>query len=507
MVQPVQTNKEVYIAYGFGALVDLDEIKQSEDSTTLMRMYAKVPVQMKIDNMVIETIKGNPRDVRVVIRLTRVLTATIYGDKVEYTRTMNDALSQHIYINKILKEGGDNKQVQALATMIGIDAPAIQAMMDEMQSPLYIGVDEGDTINGKIGEVLAPDIYRVDTEYGSSIIVMPYGVECLNSKKKLDMFRMTDMEESALLTETFGSIISELNSEFERIFGLGADSGKRTDKDADVTITVIKKGPIFILDKDMVRQSDVLIHYSIITHNVIGDVGNTLLSAGQGFESPMYDDRLVPPDYNKFRSNAISVGKEIANLQIYGRSATPEICSRALVRIREGKTPWEMRAALRKKTAVPSKSTSRSRTQGYDATVVSVSNTGNITVRKSSDNTEVTLVFQCLVLPTYGTGDYYYTEMMTFLNGKLHSGAPVWVEEVPLFPDDVVPPGVTRAIIYIRHNRTGTNSSMNAYMLQEGYASFINHRGSEQYAEDWFLFAKKASRSRKGIWKFKKSSL
>ncbi len=497
LVQPVQTNREVYAAYGFGRDVDRPEVRESRDRSTLMRMYSSVPVQMKIDNAAIETIPGSPRDIRVVLRLTRVLTASIYGDKVEYIRSMDGVLNQHMYINEILKEGGDNKQIESLASMFGIDAPALQDMLKQMRTPLSPGEEIGTVLNGRVEEVLAPDIYRVMTENGDSILVMPYGVECLNSQKKLEMFDMESRADDALLSDVFGTNVEQVMNKLNLAFGLSSDS--KSDKPLNnISMEVIAKGPIFMLDKDTKKETSVLIHFCIISHDGLSDVGNTLLATGQGFETlpPVYDAALVPGGYNAARSKAVDQGNTLAKQQISGLSPTPEVCARAIVQIKSQRKPWDMRYALRQKNTEPNKDITISTGSTYTAAVVSISNTGTITARKAGDGSTVSISLQCVDIPSWGA--YYNNETIDFMKSAFPAGRPIWIEEVPANPNNAVPPGVTMAIV-----RDGWNKGfcMNIELLKQGFAAYINSRGSEAYAEEWFKYSQEASRNRIGLWK------
>ena len=536
LTQPVQTNKDVYVAYGFTTVNDLS-IKNSVDKYSLMRMYASTPVQMKIDNMAIETISGSPRDIRVIMRLTRVLTATIYGDKVSYVRSMEGAINQHKYIKEILKEGGDNFQVTAMATMLGINAPDLSDMIEQMKNPLAIGEEIGDLVQAEIQEVLAPDLYRAMTDDGRDILVMPYGMECLNGLEKLRLFGMEEEAETALIHSEFGTNLADVKSSMEKAFGVskGTAGSQSTltegssppssvsgggggggwpnppsqkdkvggigasEKDQDksikqgsVTLTIVNKGPISLLDNDLTPKDDVLIHFCIITHKELADVGNTLLASGQGFHNPIiYKADKTPPGYTAKRLEAIKRGEEKAKKQTSGEALSASFCAQALAMKLGLGRPWEMRVSIRKKigkgeadlVVLPPK---------YDAEVISIETNGNIIVRKT-DNSSVTLRLQCAETPMFGNA--YWRETQDFLNGNI-TGKTVKVQEVPNASGGAPQSSTKRAII-----EYGRKDPLNVTLLKGGYAWFVLSIGSDTYAQEWYQYRIEAEKAKVGLWK------
>lgn len=357
IAQPVQTNKEVYVAYGFGNVNESD-IKKSIAKKTLMKMYSTAPVHMRIDGVHIETIPGSPRDVRILLKVTRVLTANIYGDKVKYVKTMEDAVSQFTYINSILEEDGDNRQGDAIAAMVGIDPDAIRHMMDEMETPLSPGEDLGSSMRGVIAQVIAPDIYAITLSSGRNIIAMPYGVECLNGLEKLRLFELDKYAEDAGVYGELGRSIEEMNSFLEVQFGfmdyINGLVGEEPSSNVDVT--VVEKGPIHRLDSVYnSNDTDTSIHYCLINHEILGDLGNTLISLGHGFPTSMYDSRLVPSEYDEARTEAMTrVAEEIERATSVKESSSSiktwdsyEVSPAALVLGETLSSPSAMRAYLR----------------------------------------------------------------------------------------------------------------------------------------------------------------
>jgi len=368
MTQPVQLNKRVYLAYGFTD-VNKEEILQSTNERRLMEMYSSVPVQMRIDSMSIETMPGTPRDIRIILTLTRALTSNIYGDRVQYVTSMEDAIGQHSYIKKVLSEGGDNLQGDAIAAMMGTDVEGMRGMIDAMRNPEVITQEVGAVLTGSIKELLGPDLYRVELSNGSYVTVMPYGVEALNSLDKLKAFGLESLQASAGLGGEIGASIRMCNTWLRTTMGMELTGIMRSTMgtmiNSNVQMTVIERGPITRLDGD--RATDVgtgnLIYYCLINHLTLSDIGNTLIAMGHGFHSPRYVESKVPAEYRTARTNARNairrtIRERVAalrddsgpDLEAEGVStnSNPERTAAMLYQLNKAKYPWEQRRELRR---------------------------------------------------------------------------------------------------------------------------------------------------------------
>lgn len=337
ITQPVIHNKQVYAAYGFSTIND-DDVINGTNNSKLMDMYASTPVQMRIDTISIETITGSPRDIRIILKLTRVLTANIYGDRVTYVRTMEDAIKQHAYISKITSETGDNAQEDAIAAMCGIDVSGMRAMIDEMRSPLRDTNEIGVTFRGVITDIIAPDMYAIRRADGTSLIGMPYGVECLNGFEKLQAFGLESHAFSAGLSRSVGSAITKAKHYLTTALRTSHSSTNNS-----VNLMVIEKGPITMLDGlvHVNNQTGYEIYYCIITHPTLFDIGNTLLSHGHAFESPCYAPEKVPPEYDRARRKAKNMARKQSTEKTRDNSAL-------LVQQDSTLLPWTMRKTLRR---------------------------------------------------------------------------------------------------------------------------------------------------------------
>lgn len=144
ILQPLDLNKEVYIAYGYKNLVDrvsFENIgntnslsKDIEEKNIIRRLYSSVPVQTHIDSIHVGTIKGSPRDLRVIIRITRVATANIYGECVKYVESLDDTIKQTKHINKILDANAGSDQMRILGNLMGTNTENLLNMIESVNS-------------------------------------------------------------------------------------------------------------------------------------------------------------------------------------------------------------------------------------------------------------------------------------------------------------------------------------------------------------------------------------
>jgi len=499
MTQPVQTNKEVYVAYGFMNVNDKD-IKDSSNRRALMNMYATVPVNMKIDNAVIETIPGNPRDVRVILRLTRTLTATVYGDKTQYIRTMEGAVNQNKYIEKLLSESGDNEQIAAMATMMGVNTPAIQDAIDAMSTPISLGEDIGITIGAEVNEVLAPDLYRVTTDDGNSALIMPYGIECFNSREKIRLFMDVSHYDDYPVKGAEKNSVEALGYFIGSMFGLTIPNERLRITGPDfsgannrITMHTIQKGPIGLLDNPNASNEDVSIHYCIITHDQMGDIGNTLLSLGEAFDSPLYDSEIVPEGYTTARIAAIKAGEETVSKQEAGDTYSTYSCAKVLTRNAKAEIPWTQRRNMRNKISTGVDPSVGFISSPYTATVESITNGDTIVVKKS-DNSSVTLGLFGIDAPE--TGQPGGNEATACLSSLLPIGKTVTIQHVPSGPAGGEVDIFSRYSSIVKSGRLNINTEM----LKRGMAwAYPNKRFDVLNEEYENLMV--AARDRKiGIW-------
>lgn len=144
-VQPIDMNRDVYLAYGIPgddlivATDLLDDDGKTYAGTRIpgrrrqFEIYASVPVQMRIDGVNITSVEEAPRELRVVVTMTRVLTANSYGHRPQYLRSYSDVVLQEEYIHTISQRGGDTTQTVAIGEMFGIQTRQLNRMITSMR--------------------------------------------------------------------------------------------------------------------------------------------------------------------------------------------------------------------------------------------------------------------------------------------------------------------------------------------------------------------------------------
>jgi len=346
ITQPIQTNKQIYAAYGFRE-VNNQDVRESTNRSKIMEMYCSVPVQMRMDMLAIETIRGAPRNVRILVRVTRVLTANIYGDRVQYVKDMDGAVAQQNYIRDVVTEGGDDFQIDAMASMLGVDVDGLREMIAAMRGPSVTAMEPGAVMPGEIVDIVAPDIYLVRLANSAVITVMPYGVECFNDLEKLRRFGLESLAEQAGLNSQVGAANDRTKAALGTFLLPNSSTPGATATDSSVTVTVIETGPITLLDGiGGAANSTNEIHYCLINHQVLGDLGNTLISRGDGFHSSRFANAKVNPDYVRARNEARALGDTQVQVQI-APNFLGEMCPAAMVRTNRARLPWALRAELR----------------------------------------------------------------------------------------------------------------------------------------------------------------
>ncbi len=208
LTQPIDNNRDIYLAYGY----DPDELVVATDSLDaqgrtyiggqipsfrrLMEIYSSVPIQMRVDVVRLESIDQASRDVRILLQLTRVLTANSYGDRVLYLETMDDALMQEQYVRKIETLGGDNEQIYAAGEMLGLNARVMQRMIDVMQKSNRLseifnsqrGSGVGTLSEVSVEEVITGDMFAGRDAQGESALYRILGVESHCSPRALSTY-------------------------------------------------------------------------------------------------------------------------------------------------------------------------------------------------------------------------------------------------------------------------------------------------------------------------------
>lgn len=201
ITQPIEHNRNIYVNYGYDMAEDVDVHALTEPSpqdtqkeqarkrnmySYIKEMYCTVPVQMKIDNIRMESIHGVPRDVRILLRLTRVLTSSSYGDRVEYLTNMESVVMQSKFLSEIGNEEGTLPQMQAITDILGIDTSAISEVITGLQDVHDTTVKEHLT-DYTVARVLSGDHFQVVKEGSSKTIdINICGIEAPLYNKHID---------------------------------------------------------------------------------------------------------------------------------------------------------------------------------------------------------------------------------------------------------------------------------------------------------------------------------
>jgi hypothetical protein len=167
LVQPVEKFNNVYMAYGYN-------LPPSAPAADKIAAYCSVPVMMKIDSVNITTIPGHPDDFKLTVMMKKVLTANFYGDKTMYVKSIQDAVSQEIFIRDIQNKGGDNEQIDALGSLFNIDVDGIRNAIDNMNPKK--SKDTAKIVEAVLVKVLDYDLFEVTID-GKTKIVKLFGVE------------------------------------------------------------------------------------------------------------------------------------------------------------------------------------------------------------------------------------------------------------------------------------------------------------------------------------------
>lgn len=180
LVQPVDLNKRVYEAYGHNVDELTDDAREGRIASEqkLMQVYSSVPIQMRVGPVRLASIDEHPRDLRLMVTLTRVLTANSYGDRVLYAVTTEGARQQNAYLHDVLRQGGDNRQIDAMASILAIPADNIKRIRDEIAAA---GTQRDvEPVSAVLDSILDIDLYKFMV--GSRpMIVKLHGVETLIS--------------------------------------------------------------------------------------------------------------------------------------------------------------------------------------------------------------------------------------------------------------------------------------------------------------------------------------
>ena len=126
--------------------------KPDEYQRVAMARYAAFPVMMDIGMLQIMTI-GKPSELRVMIPLRPVITATSRKERQRYLVTMDDAIQQHTVLKQMEDSRGSGSKLDAIASLVGVRATNLKKMLDRVSARrngtlITSAVKPGDVIGG-----------------------------------------------------------------------------------------------------------------------------------------------------------------------------------------------------------------------------------------------------------------------------------------------------------------------------------------------------------------------
>ena len=299
IVAPVQLNKDLYAAHGYHDIVNDTSIINSSSASArskLFKMYCSVPIQMRIDQAMLSSIKGAPGSFRLLITLTRALSSNIYGDKVYYIENMDGSIEQEKYMKKYAEYGGDNERIKTVARMIGVPVSKYERIIESLKSALNGNYSNTESVSYKITDVLSMSMYLAEDFKGNKVYLSPYGVEGLITLGTSEMFGIPF--ESCYPKSV--DVIKQTADDVRKLSDIFRNEGT-------VTVRKIETAGISYLDGIRNRNERPQIIYGIIITPSYGDVANYLIKEGYALQSPSYDEGKVPDDYKKARIEVAGV--------------------------------------------------------------------------------------------------------------------------------------------------------------------------------------------------------
>jgi len=132
IMQPIHHNKKIYEAYGIktGKLCGSKLTVSVEQERELLKAYASVPMWAHIDNLNISY--AGPRDIRLLVTLSRTLTTNSYGDRVLFCQTMKDSYDQHMFMSKFRGGAEDTNQIKSYGAIFGVYNENINQMVETL---------------------------------------------------------------------------------------------------------------------------------------------------------------------------------------------------------------------------------------------------------------------------------------------------------------------------------------------------------------------------------------
>lgn len=529
LLQPMSQNKSIYASYGIKPeLLEYDSQRQhpletKASATTPLLAYASTPVMIKIDNIHTETIENHPREIRIILKVTRVLTSTAYGDKTLYITDLEGAVKQSKVLDDVRLSEGDTPQIDAMARMFGVNVPQIRDMIKYMneESP-YTEVKDRDLILKRLVEVTSGDTLefipdlgkgKKDITYSCSI----FGIDAPINREHIGEYNLLNsyneqVPGNNLSKLALTNILNEAIKNKSIITMI--DEGQEYNKLAKKPGRVTKRYQIIIKDANETKT----------------DVGRKMIQSGYVYPSkelveypahPLYKEymdawggELIKQDTIKNRERALPgyCKAMISYNSIYVSNITKLNDDRYLpyrksTDIYQTMIPDEYRTLLKRssigvKQPVVGPFKEVNLIVVLDGDTIIVNDNGEfVTVRfleidtpESSDNRKGRADATNLKVPI--TTIIEWGKMATnYVKGRIKPGDKLTLRFGQKVRDDKY--GRTLAYVYLQDNE-----HLNKTIIAEGYAAPLRIAPNTRFNAEFYNLYKEAAKANKGIWEY-----
>ena len=518
LLQPMQQNKKIYIAYGIDQTA-LDWSSKYDSPASVLLAYASTPIMVKIDSIHLESIANHPRELRVVMKVTKVLTTTTYGDKTLYIKTIDGAIEQSKIMDKISSQKSDTPQVDAMARMFGVSVPKIREMMKNMSGERYTPtVSSKDIYMKKLKKVLAGDIFEYIAEGQSTVgrgsifgIDAPINKEHINEYKLSKKYKeqIPGGDKSKLALEAW--IKSALKDKHRiKMIDEGHENYKLTSPKGKISkryqlLIESKDGIVIDIGEQLIKSGYAYPTKELIEHTS-HPLHNTYMEAWSG-ESTSKDTiemrKDILPGYSPAMSSYTKI-YTLQNIKVDNPEYTPYMQSNNIYQLI---TPTEYRRIIKKSFVGITTIESEPR---KDVTLVSITDGDTLIV---DYNGEI-LTARLLGIDTPETVDGKKGRKDAANIGVSIETIIMWGNMATDFVKSQISPGDSLILRFGQKAKRDTYNRLlsfvylpdermlNRMIIQEGYAAPLPADVTPKYNKEFNDLYKEAAKDNKGIWEY-----
>jgi len=315
LTMPMYHNKMAYTAYGVPSEViegEFDAVPGRREQ--VIKAYAQVPTMCKVDMLNMETLA--PRELRMVLRLTRVLTMNSYGDQTMYVKTHEDAQRQDLFIRDLMNYKRDDVQVEAMGAMLGMNTYKIRDMITKMQA-MRSGSPFLARTRARITNVLEGDMFtfvelKDDGSESSPKTGFLYGVECPIGQIHLKEYEVLTYDEPLK-----GKIVPQVPYTYHAIKSLQAILAKSVEPGKIVYVEA-QAEETWRAKVTPARAYSIKVPVDAGGKTLL-DVGEEMIKAGAAWMNE--DLSSTDPLYRTYQMAAETATKNMVGSQ-YGRTST-----------------------------------------------------------------------------------------------------------------------------------------------------------------------------------------